>query len=251
MMNENAQSRGGESEARVDRTLALLKDSTASETRFTVLQEVVRYWHGPIKDEDGLTGDELKGLPLPEPLLKWYRWAGRRSEIMSGQNFLFSPRERQYDFRKLRLDGDRLLFQIENQGVYEWATLPEGEDPPVFGRYNGESWEREAVSLSEHLILTCLFEAILCHAPYAASNAWIKPDQLNAITESLELVAIPPWRWPGATRFYAGRGAFLCASDCKIRGAAGSSIWIGAKNRDSLRSLSEHVDQTWGHVDLD
>jgi hypothetical protein len=248
-MKENGP-RGGEAEARVDRTLALLKDSTTSETRFEVLRELVLYWHGPIKAEDGLSRDELKGLLLPEPLFKWYSWAGNRTEIMRGQNFLFSPSESAHDFRKLTSEDGLLLFQIENQGVYEWATLPEGKDPPVFGRYNGETWEREAVSLSEHLILTCLFEAILCHATYSASNSWLISEKLRAITTNLAMVAIPPWRWPGKTRFYAGRGAFMYAAEHQIRGAVGSSVFIGAKNQDSLRFLAEHVDQTWEHVDL-
>ena len=249
-MNEKAPSRGGEAEARVDRTLALLKDSTSLETRFEVLQEIVRYWHGPIKAEDGLSRDELMGLPLPGPLFKWYRWAGNRTEIMSGQNFLFSPRKSADDSGKLTIEDSLLLFQIENQGVYEWATLPEGEDPPVFGRYGEGPWKPEAVSLSEHLILTCLFEAIMCHAPYTASNAWIKPDRLNAITGSLELVAIPPWQWPGTTRFHVRGGAFMYAADHEIQGAVGTSVWIGAKKPNSLAFLTDYVDQDWDHVEL-
>ena len=63
------------------------------------------------------------------------------------------------------LRGGRLLFYVENQGVYQWSTLLEGDDPPVFGRYEGRGrWAKEGVTLSEHLILMCLFEAVMCHA---------------------------------------------------------------------------------------
>jgi hypothetical protein len=54
-----------------------------------------------------------------------------------------------------------LAFCRENQGCYFWSTLPEGDDPPVFGRENdAEPWRPEAMTVSEHLILACLLEAI-------------------------------------------------------------------------------------------
>jgi hypothetical protein len=40
-------------------------------------------------------------------------------------------------------------------------------------------WTCEKVRLSEHLILTCLFEAIMCHASYGASKAWLDEDKLD------------------------------------------------------------------------
>ena len=54
---------------------------------------------------------------------------------MSGQNFLFVPRDYRYRFRILAVIDGRLHFHVENQGVYQWTTLPDGDDPPVFGRY--------------------------------------------------------------------------------------------------------------------
>jgi hypothetical protein len=64
---------------------------------------------------------ELAALPpLPLPLRWWYRWAGKRSEVMSGQNFLFEPRpDDQLKYRQLRIEDGHLRFYIENQGVYE------------------------------------------------------------------------------------------------------------------------------------
>ena len=244
-MTGNQLSQGQDEEAKVDRALSLLRTSATPEIRFEVLQAIVRYWHGPIGVQDGLTTKELEGLYLPQPLSKWYRWAGRRSEIMSGQNFLFSPQEQQYEFRKLRLDTGCLLFQIENQGVCEWATLPEGEDPPVFCRFNNESWQRESVSLSEHLILTCLFEAVVCHALYSASSAWISSEQLEAIVENFSPLAISPWRWSGATRFYAGDGVFICTARHTINGEVGASVWIGAKKTNRLDFLVGRVGYVW------
>jgi hypothetical protein len=142
-----------EKHEQIDQALVQLGSATTPQTRFEVLQELVRYWHGPISSQDGFSNAELKHLLLPDPLINWYRWAGRRTEIMSGQNWFFSP-QGPGPYLGLRLEADYLLFQQENQGVYEWATLPAGEDPPVFGRYSDEMWEKEEVSLSEHLMST-------------------------------------------------------------------------------------------------
>src|SRR5215471_3575169 len=222
--------------ANVDVALARLSGPTTAEDRFEVLQELVRYWHGPIEPQDGIKQEELDGVRLPLPLRRWYCWAGNREEILSGQNFLFSPKGDLHGFRKLRVEHDHLLFYIENQGVYQWATLPEGDDPPVFGRYDdGEAWRPEGIALSEHLIIACLFEAILCHSPYGASTAWLKEDKLQQIVGQTPHLSTLTWRWPGATRFYVGRGAFMCVCAHQIHGETGYSILIGAKTYEPLQ----------------
>jgi DNA invertase Pin-like site-specific DNA recombinase len=196
---------------------------------------------GPIKPEDGMSDAELAGVPLPLPLRWWYRWAGKRTEIMSGQNILFHPVDERHRYWQLAIEGDHLHFYDENQGVYHWSTLPHGDDPPVFGRYQStDPWELEDVTLSQHLILACLFEALLCHARYGASISWLEEQKLSEIARTIPPVAIAPWRWMDGTRFFAGRGAFMCA--------AGGSVWIGAKTEHPLQFLKPHVDDTWDYV---
>lgn len=230
-----------EQDAQIDQTLAQLEAATTPQSRFAILQALVEYWHGPITPLDGFNNDELKHLSLPDPLRLWYGWAGRRTEIMSGQNCFFSP-QTVHPSLNLILHGDYLLFQRENQGVYEWATLPQGEDPPLFGRYADQGWQREEVSLSEHLILNCLFEAIMGHATYSASAAWIEDQQLSLILEHFSPLAIPAWRWPGSMRFYFKRGAFMSV--------ASHSVWASAKHEDALKFLRPHINDTWEHVEL-
>jgi hypothetical protein len=124
--------------------------------------------------------------------------------------------------------------------VYYWSTLPHGDDPPVFGRYNSTNpWEQEDGTLSEHLILTCLFEAVICHAEYGASISWLEDEKLSEIARTIPPVAIAPWRWNG-TRFFARRGAFMCA--------AGGSAWIGAKTEHPLQFLKPYVNDDWEYV---
>jgi len=231
------------STAALDAALDRLRAPTTAEDRFRILQQLVEYWHGPIGPQDAMNTGDLAHVRLPQPLRSWFLWAGNRPEIMSGQNFLLSPEQ-------IRMEDDHLLFYIENQGVYRWATLPEGSDPPVFGRYNdGEPWQLEDVSLSEHLILACLFESIM-GAPYGASNAWIKQDTLFQITNALQPLAIATWRWPGATRFYARNGVFMYAAQNEIAGEIGHSVWIGAKTQAPLAFLKPHIDDKWEYVAL-
>ena len=56
---------------------------------------------------------------------------------MSGQNHLFVPRDQQRKHGQITVKDGRIYFYCENQGVYQWSTLPHGDDPPVFGRYEG------------------------------------------------------------------------------------------------------------------
>src|SRR5262249_12896422 len=166
----------------LDHALDRLRQPTSVHDRLAILQNLIEFWHGPIRPEDGMTDAEMTSLPLPLPLRWWYRFAGKRAEIMSGQNILFVPRDFQNRHRMLQIVNDRLLFYVENQGVYQWSTLQHGDDSPVFGRFEGRGrWAKEQVTLSEHLILMCLFEAVMCHANYGASAAWLDEDQLGAM----------------------------------------------------------------------
>jgi hypothetical protein len=172
----------------VDQALDRLRQPTLIQDRLSVLQHVVEYWHAPIRAKDGMSDAELAGSCVPAALRWWYRWAGRRSEIMTGQNILFAPRGEHG--QPFMLD-DRLLFYVENQGVYQWATLADGDDPAVFGRYeDNQPWHAEGMRVSEHLILTCLFEAIMCHARFRASAAWLDEDKFAAVVEQIPPIAI-------------------------------------------------------------
>jgi hypothetical protein len=233
----------------VDHALDRLRTPTTVQDRLCVLQHLVEYWHGQTKPDDGMSDAELAGLPLPLPLRWWFGWAGKRSEVMSGQNILFKPRDDRHKYWQLAVNDGRLFFYIENQGVYEWTTLPEGDDPPVFGRYERtDPWEQEAVTLSEHLILMCLFEAVMCHAKYGASAAMLDEQTFTKIVSSIPPVAIGPWRWM-QTRFFAGRGAFMYACDQgEFKGRRAYSVWIGAKTEHPLQFLKPHLDDSWEYV---
>jgi hypothetical protein len=229
--------------AAIDAALDRLRHPIIFEERLRVLKRLVEYWHGPIRPEDGIPEAALEGRTIPYPLRWWYRWAGRRSKILSGQNFLLDP-------EKVRVKDGLLEFYVENQYCYQWGTPFEGEDPPVFGRESpSDPWEPEGVTLSEHLILACLFEAIICHSSYGASASWLDEGTLKQITEYIPPIALNPLRWTGSTRFYAEGGAFMYAmGKFEIGGEQGYSVWIGAKTEHPLRFLKRYIDEGWEYV---
>jgi hypothetical protein len=100
----------------------------------------------------------------------------------------------------------------------------------------------------EHLILMCLFEAVIRRNTYGASAAWLDEKRLEVIVGHIPPLAIRPWRWMGA-RFFAHRGAFMCTA---LNGKSGSekwySVWIAAKTEQPLQFLKPLLDHAWEHV---
>jgi hypothetical protein len=123
---------GDTDHASVDLALDRLRQPTTVHDRLGVLRQLVNYWHGPIRPEDGMSDADLGGLPLPMPLRWWYSWAGKRSEILGRQNRLLVPRDFERRYNMLRINNGRLCFYDENQGVYQWATeRPQGPVPTL------------------------------------------------------------------------------------------------------------------------
>ncbi len=223
--------------ASVDAALARMRGETTVEERLGVLRTVVEYWHGAIGEGDGLSGEEVEKGSLPGVLAWWYRWAGRRKEILSGQNHLLGPGQ-------VEMEEGKLLFYGENQWVYRWGVDVEGEDPAVYGRYElGEPWEEEGVRLSEHLLMACLIEAVMCHAPYGGS-ASVKEEVLAELSREMGVLA-GRWRWCGETRFYARGGAFMCAL---TEGEGRYTVMVGAKRAEEVAFLRKYAGQGWNRL---
>ncbi len=230
----------------LDDALSRLDSESTTDQRLALIGQLVEFWEGPLRISDGYTEDDLNGKALPIPLRRWFRLAGRRQELMSGQNFLIEP-------DKLKIDQDgRLVFYVENQGVYLWSTTSQGDDPLVEGRFNDtNTWEEEGMPLSEFLIGAFLFQAIM-QAPFGAALGWAEPKTLDRLAKTIPPLPLVPWRWPSyPSRFYARKGAFMfAAANNDNQGNKAFSIWIGAKTGEPLAILKEIVDDTWDHVAL-
>ncbi|MCX5663032.1 MAG: hypothetical protein NTW19_25395 [Planctomycetota bacterium] len=235
----------------IDAALSRLKSKPTYDKRFAVLKRLVEYWYGPVGPEDGLGPAELGAQPLPQALRDWYEWAGRRPEILSGQNHLMRPgTERAYPPEPHIEDG-RLVFYMENQGVYSWSTLPEGKNPPMFGRHNENNpWEDEGCTVLDHLIHACLFDAVMCHCRYGAWSAEVQTDLMDKLVKHMAPVSIGPWKWCNGSRCYAGGGAFMWASGLgETNGDRRLAVQIGAKTEHPLTFLKPLIKSTkWYHL---
>jgi hypothetical protein len=117
-----------------------------------------------------------------------------------------------------------------------------------FGRYNRtDPWQNENITLSGHLILVCLFEAVMSHARFRAGAAWLPEREFCEIAKNILPVAVGPWRWAGM-KFFAGNGAFMCAAEYgEFDGEKGYSVRIGAKTEYPLQFLEPFLDDNWDY----
>jgi len=235
---------------RVDEALDRLRTQTTTQDRLRILQRLVEYWHGPIGFKDGFTEDELREFKMPESLRWWYRWAGRRSEILGGWNIFLRPKAGR---DQLRIMNDKLVFYLQSNA--HWATEPYGDDPPIFFQPDPSApWEPEPHTLSEHLILACLLEGTLRHCAYGASHIQLDETSLDQITASVRPVEIPPLRWPAAgghAHFFAKNGAFLVSANRPpSRKRITHQVWVGARTEMPLQFLKPFLDRRWADASL-
>ena len=97
-----------------------------------------------------------------------------------------ASQNRVLDADSARVEDGKLVFWVENQGVWLWAVDPVGEDPEVYDRENvpGQLWQSTGVPLSAFLVHVAVFEAIW-GAQTGAGAAWITPQRLDEILSPL------------------------------------------------------------------
>jgi hypothetical protein len=214
--------------------------------RLSLLERLIADWHGPCRPGDGYSEPELAGLLIPGPLRWWYRLGGRRRGIFDGQNLLLRPDQLAF------VDRMRLLVYTENQGVYHWSICPEGDDPPVWGRWNDRrhSWRRLGLTLSGLLIQAFLFELVIA-THCRASASWIDQDTKGRVLAPLTRLPLPSWGYPPGSRFHLGPGVVVfTAPNGESQGKRGFSIWIGARADAPLDDVRRVVDDQWEFLAL-
>jgi hypothetical protein len=192
-------------------------------------------WHG---DPVARPGDHLRAvreLELPPPLAELYELAAKWPQAIVQNQLLWPP----------HAVDDRILFYVENQGVYEWAT--DGAD--VWGREaDSEPWIEEEPTLVGFVLELFVFEAIFA-ASHGASIAWLTSERLSVVLAPLLQLPHGTWRWPDfPTSFYAGDEALLAvAAPNRTSADPGDdfSVFIGARDDTALAYLDELVDDSW------
>ena len=168
------------------------------------LERFLVRWYGP---PDQAAARPPNGpIAVPCPLQDYYELTSRWSRPLAVQNHLLGPDE-------VQVQDGKLVFWVENQGVWVWACDRAGDDPLVFDRENepGAPWQPTGAALSEFLLQVAVFEAVMGARLFAA-GAGLTPGQLDAALAPLRPLPMSAWHWPaGEHRLYAGPGLLAFA----------------------------------------
>lgn len=141
------------------------------------LETWICIWHGYRRPWYGISPEKLALTQLPQPLAWLYgfagEWAGRYywSTLFGNQDCLVR-------FEDLELRQGKLVFVCENQCVWEVATEPVGDDPPVWVSIDGEPWLLVDESLTRFLVTFILHEtAYGCQHLGSCTNAIAKVQE--------------------------------------------------------------------------
>lgn len=138
-----------------------------------------------------------KGLvepAIPDALARWYETVGRVRELTASQNRLSAPHE-------IELRDNVVIIYTENQWCAFWGIrvqdLPLADPPVIYTDGNG--WHAEASSISCFALKVGLSE--LCLSGGRSWCAGYADDAaIKALRAKLDLVPVPPLRWPTPTR---------------------------------------------------
>ncbi len=169
-----------------------LREAKDAAGRMRELERFLKFWFGPRKPRYGEPRATLSRLRLPDPLRRFYAFAGRwpsaepKSQPLfyaggAGHHLLPAEAVRQQEDGKLR-------FFMEYQGDWDGLTLPDGDDPPVWLSgclEEGDDGERTVPvcdSLSKFLVTHCLM-AILYEMENAVAVSRTKGELVDYFNE--------------------------------------------------------------------
>jgi len=163
----------------VPNTLRILDSDT--DARLTGLERFLEFWLGPRRSEYGEAAETLDYMELPAALRRFYAFAGRWPPAhppWAANRFCAQDRCLPIEPGKwgnIYRSCDYFVFVAENQGVWEVATLAEGEDPGVWmsedcsHRTPNPHWRALAEPLS-HFLVTFVLQECIFSAEWRASE---------------------------------------------------------------------------------
>lgn len=195
------------------------------------LEAFIEEWHEHRRPWYGIDAEKLRQVRLPQPL-KWLygfagEWPGKGwwDILLGNQDLLLS-------FERLSIRDGKLVFVVENQGVWEVGTEQEGEDPPVWVSVERGPWLKLDESLTSFLVTFTLHETV-----YGCRHYGFGKDILNTLDDAgLHIAPLwldKPYPHPShsapiwSLSFYVANGTFLVMDDC----------WCGTNKPDPWQYL--------------
>jgi hypothetical protein len=205
-------------------------------------------WQTPLAEDDGCPAADLDaaedrlGLRLPAALREAYRLFGRRDDLTANQDVLLSP-------GRLHLDGEVLVFRVENQAVVRWGVPvsdPEEADPPVLVRASladrsAERWE----PWLERFSLACV-EIVLSESLFVSEelgdNRELEDGEADLLERRYTRLPLPDYPTSRtavpAIRWFAG-------PDVIIRDDQRTWMWVRARTREALGTVRMELAGDW------
>src|SRR5215813_6449849 len=224
---------------------------TNTDARMTALEQFLQRYLGPRLPEFGEPENELQSTVMPDPLRRFFRFAGRwpghnprtpYANRFCMQDKLGVIRKKEYA-PALELMDNLLVFVWENQGVWVAATERTGADPPVWISENCshrdavKEWRQLEKPLSHFLVSFVLQELMFGSEIRAvAPNAREKFEGAGLPVEPVWIRGEYAWGFDGPSYFLVGE-RFLVR---RAPDEADGEDWYGCKDgmgEGALRSL--------------
>jgi hypothetical protein len=182
----------------------------------------------------GISAEKLSSVRLPRPLARLYGSLGNMPGFRDWP-FPFAQQDYLLPFEFLSVERGRLLFAVENQGVWRAYTEPIGDDPPVWIVTEEDRPEIAHPSLANFLATLCLQElSIGCPILYAGEELIRKLEAAGHRVNPLWLEGLFPLldqlRKP---TFHLADGRHLLYDDG----------WIGFSNAEEAAAYAPVLEQ--------
>jgi hypothetical protein len=180
------------------------------------------------KEVEGYGAEQLEHVALPSELQRYYRVAGH---LPTWNLHLVPPEEIVVD------DHGRVVFIVEEQGVYSFATQPAGDDPPVW-LYEDQVQVELGERLNRFLLQYVVYEAV---GQRFGGWGWVRREDISSLLALLPPLPLEPWPHPSGASltFHVARDLIGLVFDS---GDDLTEVHVSGGERRQLESLSTLVD---------
>ena len=215
--------------------------ATNADQRMSALESFIVFWRGPRLEAQGESESRLNSHSLPISLLRLQKFAGRWTcphPDLNEDVQIFAIQDHVRTLDQLEISDGKLIFLDENSGNAVAATLPQGDDPPVWvaeclGLKHRGPWRIVSDSLSETLVSIALQELFYGSSRCLADTSidrWLHSSRSDVVT-LLNGIAHPFTE--SSTRYSLWEGSVMIRE-------AGGAIAYAANHEEGIAFLNEH-----------